>query len=195
MLPGHPLDRVPKSGVSVAYTTTRAPGETFIQLSVRAARDTRLKLAAKGLLFELLTYHDSELPSDEDIYEAHRTAREAEGLKSDGIDMIRGALADLERWGYLVRLTVRDSAGQRRSVRALTDSPGHHKLDVLAIFGTADAIADKAKRLAAQRELLVQRDFPRGAHCPPLDATGSAQGGKVVSLDQARAARAEREAV
>jgi hypothetical protein len=195
MLAGHAPDRVPKSGTSVAYTTTRAPGELFIQLSVRAGRDTRLKLAAKGLLFELLTYHDAELPSDEDLYEAHRSAREAEGLKPDGIDLIRGALADLERAGYLVRLTIRDAGGQRRSVRALTDSPGHHKLDIIKIHEAADAVAKKDERLAQQRALLVQQEFPRGAHCPPPGSLGVAQDRKVVSLAAHRAARTEREAV
>ncbi len=195
MLPGPGLDRVPKSGTSVAYTTTRAPGEIFIQLAVRAGRDTRLKLASKGLLFELLTYHDGELPSDEDIYAGHRAAREAEGLKPDGIELIRGALDDLDHFGYLVRKTIRDINGQCRSVRAVTDSPGHHKLNLLEIFQKADQIMNKRDRLTALRELLVQREFPRGAHCPPADSRGAASDQRVVSLAAVRAARAERKAV
>jgi len=189
MVTGNPLDHVPKTGTSVAYTTTRAPGEIFIQLAVRAGRDTRLKLAAKGLLWELLTYHDAELPADQDIYDAHRAAREAEGMKPDGVDLIRGALDDLERWGYLVRLTIRDAGGQRRSVRALTDSPGYHKLNVLAIQHQAHQITKKADRLAAERVLLVQQEFPRGPHCPPADSRGVAQD-NVIDLETRRLNRA-----
>jgi len=190
MLPGKPLDHVPKAGTSVAYTTTRAPGEVFIQLAVRAGRDMQLKLAAKGLLWELLTYHDGELPADEDIYEAHRAAREAEGLKADGVDLIRGALVDLERAGYLVRLNVRDTGGRKRMVRALTDSPGHHKLNILAVYQDAQEIAKKAERLEAERMLLKQQEFPRGAHCPPADSLGLAKEGKVISLAAHRASKA-----
>lgn len=195
MVPENHLDHVPKAGSSPAYTTTRAPGEIFIQLAVRAGRDTRLRLAAKGLLWELLTYHDSELPADEDIWRAHRETREAEGFKSDGIDVIRGALDDLEHWGYLVRVYVRDARGKKRVVRALTDSPGHHKLDVLARYQRAQAITKKADRLAAERELLVQHPFPRGAHCPPAGSGGTARDDKVISLAEHRAARSGREAV
>lgn len=190
MISGRPIDHIPKAGTSVAYTTTRSPGETFIPLAVRAGRDTRLKLAAKGLLWELLTYHDGELPADRDIWEAHRAAREAEGLKSDGIDAIRGALDDLERWGYLVRFQIRDASGQRRSVRALTDSPGHHKLDVLEAYREADQISGKTERLAKMRELLTQQSFPRGGHCPAAQHRSEEASGNVVSLDTHRRRRA-----
>ncbi len=195
MIPGKPLDHVPKAGASVAYTTTRAPGEPFIQLAIRAGRDTRLKLVAKGLLWELLTYHDSELPSDEDLCREHRARREAEGLKPDGIDLIRGGLDDLERWGYLVRLQIRDSKGQCRSVRALTDSPGYHKLNVLAIYHQAHQVAGKAERLAAERELLEQQEFPRGAHCPPVGSRDLACESTVIDFEARRIARASRQAV
>lgn len=189
MLPGKPLDYVPKASVSAAYTTTRAEGEIFIQLAVRAGRDTRLKLAAKGLLWELLTYHDGELPSDEDIYESHRQSREAEGQRADGLDVIRGGLNDLERLGYLVRLQIRDQAGRKRSVRALTDSPGHHKLDIKTAYDDAQHLIRKAERLSAERELLVQQEFPRLAHCPPADSLGTARD-NVISLDDRRLNRA-----
>lgn len=189
MLPGKPLDHVPKASVSVAYTTTRAPGEMFIQLAVRAGRDTRLRLAAKGLLWELLTYHDSELPSDEDVYEEHRRTREAEGQRADGLDVIRGGLNDLERLGYLVRLQIRDAAGRKRSVRALTDSPGHHKLDVKTAHEAAQQLIRKPERLAAERELLQQEQFPRPAHCPPTDSLGVARN-NVISLEDRRLGRA-----
>lgn len=174
----------------MAYTTTRAPGEIFIQLAVRAGRDTRLKWAAKGLLWELLTYHDGELPSDEDLYDAHRAAREAIGEKADGIDLLRGALDDLERRGYLVRLQIRDEHGHRRSVRALTDSPGHHKLAVQQVHADAQALIRKSERLAAERVLLKQEEFPRPAHCPPADSLGVTRDDQVVSLAERRARKA-----
>lgn len=190
MISSKTLDHITKSGVSVAYTTSRAADEAFIQLAVRAGRDTRLKLSAKGLLWELLTYHDDELPSDEEIYWAHRESREAQGLKSDGLASIRGALDDLERWGYLVRLRIQDAQGHPRSVRAVTDSPGHHKLDVPGIYEQAQKIPVKAERLDAERVLLKQQDFPRGAHTPGPGSIGSTKGASVISLAERRAARA-----
>lgn len=192
---------IAKSGSSVAYTSLGADAagryELFIRLSVEAMRDQRLSLAARGLLGELSTYHDGELPSAEDLEKANRDVRKAlaeeAGEEKVGYGQsYAAAMKELERFGYLFRQRIYAEKGRPVSIRALTDTPGYHKYDLPGLYEQAMAHSDPEQRKVAVRALAEQRHFPRPVHAyrPAVETAAN-----VVSLSERRAAREGREAV
>jgi hypothetical protein len=191
MVARNPPSFVEKSGSSVAYTSLGADAsgccELFVRLSVRALRDQRLSLAARGLLAELSTYHDGEMPSAEDLEQANKAARrelaEKTGTKAGYGQSHASAMKELEQLGYLFRQRIYAEKGRPVSIRALTDTPGHHKFDLPGMYEAAMQLSDPGERKAAVRDLAEQRDFPRPVHAyRPADHTA-----EVISLADRRA--------
>lgn len=90
-------------------------GRNFTQVFNAAARDKRLSRRARGLLVELLSHSDGYGVSVEGLVK----------LGPEGRDAIRSAIAELEKYGYLIRDRERDPVtGQLgEMVYLVTDMP------------------------------------------------------------------------
>ncbi|HEY3683424.1 MAG TPA: helix-turn-helix domain-containing protein [Streptosporangiaceae bacterium] len=89
-------------------------GDRFTQISNDLFRDPRLSAKAKGVFGYISTHRDGYGVTIEVITRHMR----------DGKDAVRGALKELEAYGYLIRERVRDDAGQLREVEYfITDQP------------------------------------------------------------------------
>lgn len=104
-------------------------GRNFTQVFNAAARDRRLSRRARGLLVELLSHSDGYGVSVEGLVK----------LGPEGRDAIRSAIAELEKYGYLIRDRERDPVtGQLgEMVYLVTDMP-----DGLLLQADAPAAAD-----------------------------------------------------
>ena len=95
-------------------------------------KDRRLSYKAKGLLSEMLS-----LPPDWDY-----TLSGLAVISTDGLDSVRTAVRELERYGYLVRFQLRDDLG-RMSVNeyVVYESPEQNPY-----FSVADSAEDNTKQ-------------------------------------------------
>jgi hypothetical protein len=91
----------------------RRPADNFTIISNDAARDSRLSLRARGLLV-LLSSHAVGYTT---------SLRALARQNPEGIDAIRVAVNELERFGYLVRERVRDEKGTLREADWVLTEP------------------------------------------------------------------------
>lgn len=96
----------------------------FTILPNAALRDQRLSLRARGLLVELLSRPEDWNTSADAMA---RTARRDRGKKGEGRDAMRGAFAELEEAGYIVRTRTQNDGGEWSTVLAVYDTPQQQK--------------------------------------------------------------------
>jgi len=85
----------------------------FTIISNVGLEDGRLSLKAKGMLAYLLSK-----PDNWQVSERHLAT-----IGPDGRDAVSSALAELEKYNYLKRETIRDKAGRFQHVSAVSDEP------------------------------------------------------------------------
>lgn len=116
----------------------------FVQLTNAAGQDRRLSLQARGIIYLVLS-----LPADTVL-----TAQLIEDMGTNGRESVRGALRELEKFGYLKRTRMHDGSGHWTWEQVLSDAP---------IADTDQAHTTGTRTLAHAAGTIAKGQFPQVA--------------------------------